>query len=103
MRDSGMAISQQDVEYVAKLARLEFSPAEKKHFAEELGEILAYMAKLSELDTSRVEPLTHVHEMANELREDVVLPSLPSEEILRNAPSTKETLFKVPNVLGKTT
>jgi aspartyl-tRNA(Asn)/glutamyl-tRNA(Gln) amidotransferase subunit C len=96
-----MAISIKDVEYVAKLAKLEFSAEEMKTFTQQLDKILVYMEKLNELDTTNVEPLSHVNESNNVFRDDIVLPSLQADEALRNAPSKNDSFFKVPNVLGK--
>ncbi|HTX18821.1 MAG TPA: Asp-tRNA(Asn)/Glu-tRNA(Gln) amidotransferase subunit GatC [Bacteroidota bacterium] len=95
-----MAVSMKDVEHIAELARLEFSESEKQRLTQELNEILKYMEKLNELDTSSVEPLSHVIELSNVFREDVVRPSIPAEEALKNAPAKKDTFFKVPKVIG---
>ena len=95
-----MPVTIQEVEHVAKLARLEFSPEEKEKFTHQLNKILAYMEKLNELDTSKVEPLSHVIELTNVFREDVVKPSYPAEEMLKNAPKKTEKFFKVPKVIG---
>ena len=95
-----MAVTVKDVEYVAALARLEFSGAEKEKLAHELNEILAYMEKLNELDTTNVEPLSHVIDLHNVFRGDAVKPSYPPEEMLKNAPGRKGNFFSVPNVIG---
>ncbi|MFZ1082787.1 MAG: Asp-tRNA(Asn)/Glu-tRNA(Gln) amidotransferase subunit GatC [Candidatus Kryptoniota bacterium] len=96
-----MAVTIKDVEHIAKLAKLEFNEDEKAKFTEQFNEILAFMEKLNELDTSKVEPLSHVIELRNVFREDVVKPSLPTEEALKNAPSKTEKFFKVPKVIDK--
>ena len=96
-----MSVSLKDVEHVAELARLEFQEAEKTKIAEELNEILHYIEKLNELDTTEVEPLSHVIELSNVFREDELQPSYPVEEILRNAPARTEKFFKVPKVIGE--
>ena len=95
-----MAVSLKDVEHIANLARLEFDEKEKQRLTHELNEILTYIEKLKELDTSDVEPLSHVIELNNVFRDDVVHPSLPTEEALKNAPAKKDTFFKVPKVIG---
>ena len=95
-----MAVTIKDVEHVAKLARLEFTKKELETFTRQFNEILAYVEKLKELDTSNVEPLSHVIELNNVFREDVVQPSYPKEEMLKNAPSRTEKFFKVPKVIG---
>ncbi|MEE9187284.1 MAG: Asp-tRNA(Asn)/Glu-tRNA(Gln) amidotransferase subunit GatC [Bacteroidota bacterium] len=94
-----MGVSIKDVEYVALLARLHFGEKEKQKFTEQLNRILEYMEKLNELDTSNVEPLSHVVEQTNVFREDAVKPSAPVKEILKNAPSPTEKFFKVPKVI----
>ena len=96
-----MAVTIKDVEHIAKLAKLEFNEDEKAKFTEQFNEILAFMEKLNELDTSKVEPLSHVIELRNVFREDVVKPSLPTEEALKNAPAKTEKFFKVPKVIDK--
>ncbi len=99
-----MPVTIKDVEHIAKLARLEFSEAEKEKFTHQLNQILAYMEKLNQLDTSNVEPLSHVIELSPAeggiFREDVVKPSLSPEEALKNAPAKTEKFFKVPKVIG---
>ncbi len=94
-----MAVTIKDVEYIANLARLEFKEEEKEKFTEQFNRILEYMEKLNELDTTNVEPLYHVIDIKNVFREDVVKPSYPREEILKNAPSRTEFFFKVPKVI----
>ncbi len=96
-----MAVSIKDVEHIAQLAKLNFSEEEKAKFTEQFNEILAFMEKLDELDTSNVEPLSHVIELQNVLREDTVKPSLPTEEALKNAPAKTERFFKVPKVIDR--
>jgi aspartyl-tRNA(Asn)/glutamyl-tRNA(Gln) amidotransferase subunit C len=68
---------------------------------EDLNTILEYMEQLNELDTSNVEPLSHVIEMTNVFREDVLRPGLTREEALRNAPAKTAKFFKVPKVIGE--
>ena len=96
-----MAVTINDVEHIAQLAKLSFSDEEKAKFTEQFNEILSFMEKLNELDTSNVEPLSQVIELHNVLREDVVKPSLPTEEALKNAPSKTDRFFKVPKVIDR--
>ena len=96
-----MAVTIKDVEHVAKLARLAFTEEEKEKLAHQLNDILTYMEKLNKLDTSKVEPLSHVIELSNVMREDETKPSLPLEEVLKNAPERTEKFFKVPKVIGE--
>ncbi len=94
-----MPVTIKDVEYIANLARLEFKEEEKEKFTEQFNRILEYIDKLNELDTTNVEPLYHVIDIKNVFREDIVRPSYPREEILKNAPSRTEYFFKVPKVI----
>lgn len=96
-----MAVTIADVEHVAVLARLSFSIEEKEKLTHQLNTILAYMEKLNKLDTSNVEPLSHVIELSNVFRNDVLKPCLTWEEALRNAPARTEQFFKVPKVIGE--
>jgi len=95
-----MSVTIKDVEHVASLARLTFSESEKVKLTGQLNDILRYMEQLNSLDTSHVEPLSHVIELANVFRPDVLQPSFPREEILKNAPAHTEKFFKVPKVIG---
>lgn len=94
-----MSITKKDVEYVAKLARLELTEQEKEKFATQLDSILKYMDKLNQLDTTKVEPTSHVLPINNVWREDVIKPSFSQEEILANAPEQAEGFFKVKKVI----
>ena len=95
-----MAITQQDVERIARLARLELSLAEKERYEKDLNVILTYMEQIHDVDTSHVEIIDRVIELPPHLREDVVTPSLPVEEALANAPAREGNFFKVPKVIG---
>lgn len=92
-------ITTKDVEYVAGLAQLELDAAAKERLVQEMGEILAYMDKLNELDTTNVEPMMHAMEMTNVFREDVVEASIPHDTALRNAPVHDGQFFIVPRIL----
>jgi len=95
-----MSVTIKDVERIAALARLEFSQEEKEKFTRQFNDILAYMEKLNQLDTSNVEPLSHVIELKNVFREDEVKPGLTQEQALQNAPAKNDKFFKVPKVIG---
>lgn len=95
-----MSVTIKEVEYIAELARLRLTGDEKKVYTGQLNTILAYMEKLGELDTTRVEPLSHITDAVNVLREDGVAPSLPAEKVLGNAPDRTEKFFRVPRVVG---
>lgn len=95
-----MAVTKKDVEHIAELARLEFTEEEKEKFTKQFNEILSYIEQLNKLDTSNVEPLSHVIELANVFRKDDVKPGLTTDEALQNAPAKTEKFFKVPKVIG---
>ena len=94
-----MAISRDDVEHVARLARLGLSDEEIGQLTAELGHILDAMQALRALDTSAIPPTAQVIPLRNVMRDDVPRPSWPAQDILRNAPATHEQQFLVPPVL----
>lgn len=94
-----MSITNQDVQHVAKLARLNLSEAEEAQLTEQLNAILHYAEKLNELDTENVEPTTHVLHVSNVMREDEVRDSLPIEKVMLNAPDEEDGQIKVPAIL----
>jgi aspartyl-tRNA(Asn)/glutamyl-tRNA(Gln) amidotransferase subunit C len=94
-----MALSEKDVQYVAKLARLEVTEAETAKYTEQLGNILKYVEQLNELDTANVEPLTHPLDMKNVFRSDVNELSLTQKEVLSNGPEVQAGHFKVPKIM----
>lgn len=94
-----MQISKQEVEHVAKLARLEITEAEKDAFSKQLSSILTYIEQLKSWDTTGVEPTTTVLEQTNVFREDQAKPSLPVEQALANAPDSDGGYFRVPKIL----
>lgn len=94
-----MAVTKQDVEHIAALAKLTFSEEEKERLTAELNTVLRYVEKLNELDTEQVEPLQNMNERVNVLRDDVLLPSTPNDVALRNAPDSQDRFFKVPKVI----
>jgi aspartyl-tRNA(Asn)/glutamyl-tRNA(Gln) amidotransferase subunit C len=96
-----MAVTIKDVEHIAELAKLEFSAEEKEMLTLQMNRILEYMEKLNTLDTSAVEPLSHVLELTNVFRTDEVKAGVSTEEALKNAPSRTEQFFKVPKVIGE--
>jgi aspartyl-tRNA(Asn)/glutamyl-tRNA(Gln) amidotransferase subunit C len=97
-----MAVSKEQVEHIAKLAKLKFTEAEKEKLQGELNKILEYIDQLNELDLENVEPLENINEeLENVLREDIPVKCLTKEEALKNAPAKTENFFKVPKVLDK--
>jgi aspartyl-tRNA(Asn)/glutamyl-tRNA(Gln) amidotransferase subunit C len=95
-----MSVTINDVEHIAKLSKLEFSETEKEKFTHQFNDILTYMEQLNSVDTTNVEPLAQVIELKNVFREDAVIPSTPTDEALKNAPSATEKHFKVPKVIS---
>ncbi|OYD06941.1 Asp-tRNA(Asn)/Glu-tRNA(Gln) amidotransferase subunit GatC [Paludifilum halophilum] len=96
-----MAISREQVEHVARLARLDLTEEEARLYTEQLNDILGFAEKLNELDTKDIEPTSHVRPMANALREDEARPSLSREQALANAPESRDGMFEVPAVFEK--
>ncbi|MEQ8846215.1 Asp-tRNA(Asn)/Glu-tRNA(Gln) amidotransferase subunit GatC [Botrimarina sp.] len=96
-----MAISREDVERVALLARLELDEAQVAELTPQLAEIVAYVDQLAEVDTEGVEPMAHAVELTNVLRPDAVRPGLSHEAALANAPRHDHTGFRVPAVLDE--
>ncbi len=93
-------IDKKTIDHVALLARLELSDEERELFTTQIEDILKYIEKLKELDTSQVEPMAYVATATkNVLREDVPRPSIALEDALKNAPSRAEDFFKVPKVI----
>ena len=96
-----MAVTKNDVEYIANLARLKFNESELENFTHELNEILNYVEKLNELDTENVEPLSHPIENANVFRDDHIKESVDRELALKNAPDRTDEFFVVPKVINQ--
>lgn len=93
-------ITLEQVRHVAKLSRLALTEQELQTLTPQLESILAYVAKLGELDVANVEPMAHAIDLHNVLRDDVVEESLPLDQVLRNAPDSDGPFFKVPKVIG---
>ncbi len=92
-------LTRDEVRHVALLARLQLSEQEEEQMTRQLNDILAYMEKLGELDTSEVPPTTHAIQVENVFREDRVQPSLEREQALANAPDSDGANFVVPKVI----
>ncbi len=92
-------ISDETIEYVGILAKLELSAQEREQAKKDIGRMLDYIDKLNELDTSQVEPLSHVFPVHNVFREDVVTNQDQRDVILANAPACKDGSFKVPKTV----
>ena len=89
-------ISDETIEYVGILAKLELTDEEKERAKKDMGSMLDYIDKLVELDTRGVEPMSHVFPVNNVFREDVVTNGDEREAILKNAPEEKNGMFAVP-------
>ncbi len=89
-------ISDETIEYVGILAKLELSGEEKEQAKKDMGSMLDYIDKLNELDTEGVEPMSHVFPVMNVFREDVVVNGDDREQMLANAPLKKEGTYMVP-------
>lgn len=89
-------ITDETIEYVGILAKLELSFEEKEQAKKDMGRMLDYIDKLNELDTSDVEPMSHIFPVQNVFREDEVTNADGSREALENAPEEKNAMFVVP-------
>ena len=94
-----MEISKEQVEHVARLARLDVSEDDKTTFARQLSAILTHIDQLKEVETAGVEPTATVLPTDNVFRDDEVRPSLSQEQALVNAPDQAEGFFRVPKIL----
>lgn len=92
-------ISDETVDYVAILAKLDLSPQEKEEARRDMGRMLDYIDKLNKLDTTGVEPMSHVFPVNNVFREDIVTNADRRDAILANAPQKKDGAFKVPKTV----
>jgi aspartyl-tRNA(Asn)/glutamyl-tRNA(Gln) amidotransferase subunit C len=88
-----------NIDYVANLARLALTPAEKEKFARQLGDILHYVDKLKQVDVAGVEPMAHAAPVFNVWQDDVAQPGLPVEAALQNAPAQRQHMIVVPKVV----
>jgi aspartyl-tRNA(Asn)/glutamyl-tRNA(Gln) amidotransferase subunit C len=94
-----MAITRADVQHVARLARLGLDDQQLDRMAAELSHILDAMQALAQLDTSAIPPTAQVIPLNNVMRDDVSRPAWPVDEVLLNAPDTRDQQFLVPPVL----
>lgn len=96
-----MEVNDKLVDKLAHLSRLRFNEAEKEEIKTDLQRMIAFVEKLNELDTTGVQPLLHMSDEVNVLREDEISGSVTREEALKNAPGHDEQYFKVPKVISK--
>ncbi|MBU5213855.1 Asp-tRNA(Asn)/Glu-tRNA(Gln) amidotransferase subunit GatC [Heyndrickxia oleronia] len=92
-------ITKEQVNHVANLARLEFDEEQIEKFTKQLDDIISLAESLNEVDTTNVEPTSHVLDIRNVLREDKAKAGLPREEVLKNAPDQKDGQFRVPSII----
>jgi len=93
-------IDEKTVEYIAKLSRINLSGKEINLYSKQLGDILGYVNKLKEVDTSKTPPTSHpLDSLKNVFRQDKAKPSLSQEEALKNAPKRKGDFFSVPRII----
>ena len=95
-----MVITDETIDYVGILAKLELSDEEKEQAKKDMETMLDYIDTLNELDTEGIEPMSHVFPVNNVFREDVVTNGDGSKETLSNAPAQKDGGFKVPKTIG---
>ncbi len=88
-----------DIDHVANLARLALTPAEKAGFSRQLGDVLAHIEQLKQVDVSQVEPTAHAFPVVNVWAEDAPQPGLPVDLALQNAPARRENMVVVPVVV----
>ena len=88
-----------NIDHVAMLARLALTDEEKARFSSQIGDILAYIQQLKEVDVSGVEPTAHAFPVENVWQEDVPVAGLPVAEVLRNAPESRDNMIVVPAVM----
>jgi aspartyl-tRNA(Asn)/glutamyl-tRNA(Gln) amidotransferase subunit C len=94
-----MKITREQIDHVARLARLELTEVEKEMFTGQMDAILAYVDKLNELDTDGIIPTSHAVPVENAFREDVVKESFDADNALLNAPDRADNFFRVPKVI----
>lgn len=94
-----MELSDQQILWIASLARLQVRPEDLPEYRRRLGALIAYFGKLSELDVTDVEPTSHVLGLHSVLRDDIERPSLAQQKILQNAPEARDGCFVVPRIL----
>lgn len=96
-----MKITEEIVDHIAHLARLEFEGEKKAAIQQDLGRIIGFMDKLQEVDTDNVEPLVFMTDEVNRLRDDEPQVTLSQDEVLKNAPKKDSDYFRIPKVLDK--
>jgi aspartyl-tRNA(Asn)/glutamyl-tRNA(Gln) amidotransferase subunit C len=96
-----MKITDEIVEHIAHLARLEFIGEEKQEIKQDMEKIINFMDALNSVDTSGVEPLIFMSDEVNVLREDVAVETISKDDALKNAPKKDSDYIRIPKVLNK--
>lgn len=96
-----MEITNEIIDKLAVLAKLQFEDNEKESIRKDLSKIIAFVDKIEELDTENVTPLIHINQEVNVLREDEVKETITQFQALKNAPSKDSDYFKISTVLSK--
>lgn len=94
-----MKITDEMIDYISTLSRLELSQSERDTAKQEIGKIIGYMDTLNALDTTNIEAMSHAFPVSNAFREDILKPSIDKEEITANTQSKKDGCFKVPKAV----
>ena len=94
-----MKLTREEVQRVAMLARLRLTPEDEDRLTEQLSNILQYVGKLNQLDTSGIEPFIHAVDIANPMREDTITNEPSADALLANAPEQENHFFQVPKII----
>ena len=95
------AVDKIDATHIAKLSDLQLTPSEKKAYAKQLGDVVNYISKLSEVNTDKVEPISQITGLENIYRQDEAKPSLSQEDALKNAPKIHNGFFEVDAIFAE--
>ena len=90
-----------EFQQLEKLAGLKLSPQEELILEKDIEEVLTYVEQLGKYDLSDVEPLTHIHQVSNVIRNDEIAAPLSVDEVLANCKKKEGNFFKVPNIMNK--
>lgn len=96
-----MSITRDEVAHLAKLSRLALTDDELDHFAGQLDVIIGAVARVQEVAAAGIPPTTHAAELVNVFRDDVVVPPLPADQVLSQAPAAELSRFRVPRILAE--
>jgi aspartyl-tRNA(Asn)/glutamyl-tRNA(Gln) amidotransferase subunit C len=94
-----MDITEKEVRHIVTLARLALSEDELSMYRGQLNAIIGHVEQLNTLDTTGIEPTSHVLPITNVMRDDVPIPSLSNDEALKNAPDPSDKFFRVPKII----